>query len=334
MIESPPRRIHRVFAAAAVASIAALLAWLEPLAGRATPDFGQVWFAARALLHGGNPYDLIGPGKVYHLDFNLLYPLTSSAAILPLGLLSEVPATVIFVWASTAILVYGLTRNGWQRMPVFLSSAFFFAARRGQWSPVITSAWFIPSMGWILAAKPNIGLAMFMSMSSARMMKSAVIGGSALCLIALALAPTWPADWLHQLSSARHMGAPITARGGFVVLLALLRWRRPEARLLLALACIPHSMYWYDILPLMVIPATFRESVVFSLVSTTGLVFEQILLQRGIEGMALLRDFNAVIIAVAYLPATILVLRRPNVGGFPWTDRRAARSEKSHALTS
>jgi len=58
-------------------------------------------------------------------------------------------------------------------------------------------------------------------------------------------------------------------------------------------------MFWYELLPLMVIPATFNESVAFALISTSGLVFEQVLLSRGIQGMALLRDFNAIMIAVA-----------------------------------
>lgn len=81
-------------------------------------------------------------------------------------------------------------------------------------------------------------------------------------------------------------------------------------------------MFWYELLPLMVIPATFHESVAFALISTTGLVFEQLLLSKRIQGMALLRDFNAIIIAVGYLPATAMVLRRPNSGTFKWSSVR------------
>jgi len=303
--------------AVAIATPAALLAYLEPLRGGDLSDFGQVWFGAVALLHGGNPYHLIGPGLTYHLDFPLFYPLTASVAVLPLAFLSESAATFVFVWISSALLAYAVTQDGWHRLPMFLSSAFIVAVRRGQWSPLLTSAWFLPWMGWILAAKPNIGIAMFASAVSARMLRVAIIWGVTLVLIGLVFVPTWPVDWLTQLSEARHTAAPVAQRGGFVILLALLRWRRPEARLLVALACVPHSMYWYDILPLMVIPATFRESLAFALVSTTGLALEQVLLARGTDDLTLFRDFNAVMIAVAYLPATIMILRRPNVGQLP-----------------
>jgi hypothetical protein len=329
-----PSRIRRFGAAASIASVAATLAFLEPSTGEPATDFDQILFAAKALLHGANPYSLFGPGKIYNSDFRLVYPITSAIAILPLGLLSSVSATLIFVWVSTALLVYGATRDGWFRMPMFISSAFIYAARRGQWSPALTSAWFIPWMGWILAAKPNVGLAIFASASSLRMMKNAVIGALVLGGIGLILLPTWPSDWLAQISHARHVVAPVTQPGGFLVLFALLRWRRPEARLLVALACVPHTMFWYELLPLMVIPATFHESVAFALVSTTGLVFEQMLLAKGIQGLALIHDFNAIMIAVGYLPATAMVLRRSNSGTFNWSSAAPKRMIASRPFRS
>ncbi len=297
--------------------MAAFLAYIEPLRGGALPDFGQVWFGAVALLHRGNPYNLIGPGRVYDMDFPLFYPITSSVAVLPLALLSELQATFVFVWVSTALLAYAVTRDGWHRLPLFLSSAFVLAARRGQWSPLLTAAYCLPWLGWVLPVKPNIGLAVLASARSTRGAAVAVIGGSVLFLISLLLLPTWPRDWLSHLHEARHVVAPVMQRGGFLVLLALLRWRRPEARLIVALACVPHSMYWYDILPLMLIPATFRESLVLALVSSTGLIFEGFLLDQS-NLVTMFKDFNALIIAVAYLPATIMILRRPNAGAVPF----------------
>lgn len=234
-----PSRARRLGAAASIATVAATFAYLEPSTGEAPSDFIQVWFAARALLHGANPYGLIGPGKVYNTDFPLLYPITSAVAVLPLGFLSSATATVTFVWISAALLLYGSTRDGWFRMPMFISSAFIYAARHRQWSPALTSAWFLPWMDWILAAKPNVGLAIFASASSLRMMKYAVIEALVLGGVRLILVPTWPGDWLAQLSQGRHVVAPVTQPGGFLVLLALLRWKRPEARLLVARPACP-----------------------------------------------------------------------------------------------
>jgi hypothetical protein len=277
-------------------------------------DFSQIWFGASALLKGMNPYPLVGPGRMFESDFELLYPLTASVAVLPLGLLSEQAATIVFVFVSSGILAYAVTRDGWYRAPMFLSGAFFMAARRGQWSLLLTAAYCLPAVAWVLVAKPNIGIAILSSVSSARMLKVALGGGLVLLVVALALQPTWISDWLSALGAGAHTAAPVTARGGFLVLLGLLRWRRPEARLLVALACVPHSIYWYDILPLMLIPANFREMVMFVLVTTTGLAFEQVLIARETDLITLYRDFNALVIAVAYLPATMLVLSRPNAG--------------------
>lgn len=223
-------------------------------------------------------------------------------------------ATICFVFVSSGILAYAITRDGWYRAPMFISGAFVIAARRGQWSILMTAACCLPAVAWMLAAKPNIGLAIFASASSTRVLKVAMAGGLVLIVVSFALVPTWLSEWLSAIGSAGHTSAPVTARGGFLVLLALMRWRRPEARLLVALACVPHSMYWYDILPLMLIPANFREMVMLVLVSTTGLALEQVLIARETDVMSLYRDFNALIIAVAYLPATMLVLSRPNVG--------------------
>jgi hypothetical protein len=44
--------------------------------------------------------------------------------------------------------------------------------------------------------------------------------------------------------------APVLRPGGWLLLLALIRWRTPEGRLLAALACVPQTGGLYDTLPL------------------------------------------------------------------------------------
>ena len=56
------------------------------------------------------------------------------------------------------------------------------------------------------------------------------------------------------------MVAPITRPGGVLVLLALLKWKRADARLLLALACVPHTTVPYETIPLFLIPQTWRQA--------------------------------------------------------------------------
>jgi hypothetical protein len=49
------------------------------------PDIGQVWFAARALLHGQNPYALIGLGHAFQREAPLFYPLLAALILLLLA---------------------------------------------------------------------------------------------------------------------------------------------------------------------------------------------------------------------------------------------------------
>ena len=67
------------------------------------------------------------------------------------------------------------------------------------------------------------------------------------------------------------MQPPLIHTGGFVILLALLRWRRPEAWLVVLMACMPASRAWYNLLVLLAaVPKTYREAAMLSLVSSFG----------------------------------------------------------------
>lgn len=276
---------------------------------------------AVAVLQGLDPYQVIGPDRQFEHEFPFIYPLPASLVILPLALLSELPAAVVFVWISTALLAFSITADGWHRLPLFLSSAFVMSVRRVQWTPLLTAAMQLPSLAWILIAKPNIGLALLLAARSGRTVKVAVLGGATLVLVSILILPQWPAEWLEAIRSATHTRAPITQPGGFLVLLALLRWRRWDARLIVALACVPQTLYWYDILPLLLIARTLRESLLLSLVTSSGFLIDMALVTDD-DVLVPHERFGALIIAVAYLPATLLVLRRPNEGPVPdWLEQ-------------
>ena len=201
-------------------------------------------------------------------------------------------------------------------MPLFLSWPFVVAALAGQWSPILTAAILLPPLGWVLAAKPNIGLAILAATSSRRLVRNALLGGILITAVSVAFFPAWPREWLSSIASQHHIGAPITRLGGVAVLLALLRWRRPEARLIVALACVPQTNNWYEGLPLLLVASTFRETLLLSLISTLGYVLPPYVMTARNEG-----EFNAqvgaLMVALCYLPATLMVLRRPNEGELP-----------------
>jgi hypothetical protein len=136
------------------------------------------------------------------------------------------------------------------------------------------------------------------------------------------LRPTWVSEWMMLMRTPHeYFLMPVTVLGGPLILLALLRWRRPEARLLAALACIPQTFSSYDALLLFLVVRTRRESLI--LVSLILVVTALI----GAFGVSppyteTVHSWAPVRIALVYLPAVAMVLRRRNEGPAPrWLDR-------------
>jgi hypothetical protein len=278
-------------------------------------DFGLSWFGARSLMRGINPYELVGPGLTYDWPWPLVYPATAFVAVMPLAVLPQVAATLVFVFVSCGLLAYSVTRDNWARTPMFASVSFLVAAAVAQWSPLFTAAMGIPVLGLFFAAKPTLGLALGAA-GCKRLQQFAIGGGVVLVIISVALFPEWPRIWLGQLHYATQMAAPVARFGGAAILLVLLRWRRPEARLIAFLACVPQVGSWYDTLPLFLVPATLSESMLLVCVSSLGWVFRDQLWMTRTE-LELNQQWGALIVASAYLPAVIMVLRRPNEGPLP-----------------
>jgi hypothetical protein len=207
---------------------------------------------------------------------------------------------------------------------MFFSTAFVGAAAAAQWSILFTAGLLIPAAAVFYAAKPNIGAVLALSWN-VRTAVYAVAGGLVLLLLSFALFPGWLPVWLETLRSAKHMGSPILRPGGLLVLLALARWRRPEARLIVALACMRQTNSWYEVLPLFLVPATLTEMVYFTLAVSTGALFEQYVIQPADE-IEYNRQIGTLMIALAYIPATLMVLRRPNEGRFAVWPRAASFS--------
>jgi len=327
-----PALTNRLLVATAIGIVGGIVAAIRFIrAPLHSSDFGNAWFGAAALRHGADPYGLLGPGLQFEWPWRLYYPVTSMVVALPLSFLDELTATFLFVAISSALLAFALTADGWYRLPLFLSWPFVIAAAAGQWSPILTAAVLLPSLGWILIAKPNLGAAIFASTSSERLQKTAAIGGALILAFSLVWFPGWPREWLTVIEQQRHMSAPIVRPGGVFVLLALLKWRRPEARLIVALACVPQTNSWYEALPLLLVPSNLRESLILSFLSTLGFFLPPYVMTARNE-----LEFNAqmgsLMVAICYLPATLMVLRRPNEGEFPaWVTRVASRIRRPRA---
>jgi hypothetical protein len=146
--------------------------------------------------------------------------------------------------------------------------------------------------------------------------KFASFGGLALLLISLAFFPGWPKSWLGRLHYTTYLRAPIVELGGVAILLVLLRWRRPEARLIALLACVPQVGSWYEALPVLLVPSTLNEAMVLASLSSLGWLAEDHLLTAPTE-IEVNQQLRALVVAFVYLPAVIMVLRRPNESEAP-----------------
>ena len=280
-------------------------------------DFAPVWYGARALLTRVDPYATFGPGLAFHYEGNLFYPVSAMIAAIPLGLLPEDVASVVFITMSAALVAYAVSKKNWDLVWIFPSSAFIVAVRACQWAPIMGAAMLVPSLAWIYSFKPNIGTALALSTGSRKSLKVAIVGTALLCGIGFILLPSWPLAWLQEVhvGTQTELTAPIARPFGFVILLALLRWRQAEARYLLVFACIPQTASWYELFTLLLIARTKREAQFLSLTSSAGYMAQIALLQEG--SFLLTRTVGVLMILFGYIPALAVVLKRRNEGPLP-----------------
>jgi hypothetical protein len=313
-----PTRRQRIVVALGVAAVAmAAVAWQAHFGGQGRTDFAMIWFGARAMLAGSNPYELVGPGLPFHWGFPLLYPGTALILGIPFAWLSETAAAVTFVGVSAFLFSYGITHRSWHLLPLLASHAFVQSVVAAQWSLIFTAALFLPCLAALVAVKPQSGVPV-LATTSARGLKAAAIGSLALLIISLVLMPSWPMDWLTLVRAPTdHMRPRLVAMGGFLVLLLLTRWRRPEAWLIITLACLPQTLASYSLLMLLTVASTFRQAAALAMISTLGSAADPYLVPAAPTAEELYGLLANVEVATAYLPATLLVLRRPNSGDGP-----------------
>lgn len=275
-------------------------------------DFTVHWFAARALLHGENPYTSLHIGSRTIFAGRYFYPLTATLLVVPVAWLPIKASAVVFSATGATLIAYHLGRERW-RLAALLSAPMLSTAAAGQNTAFVTAAALAPALGWMIAIKPNVGLAI-LAMRPSRAM---VVGAAVFVAVSLAILPTWPRDWLRAVTDDLGMHkAPVFIPGGVVMALALVRWRRPEARMLAVLSFVPHTMTWYDALPLMLIPANFRELLILGILSHLA-TFVAAPMGFAYDGPALLTATAPVALWGLYVPALLLVLRRRNQGDLP-----------------
>lgn len=294
-------------------------------------DWTFHWRAGRAVLDGLNPYLVVVPSGPYPFSYYWFYPLPSVFMALPTAPLPAVWSSAITVGATSGLLAFAISRENFSRLPIFLSAQFMMGAAAGS-APMIlvTAAIAWPALQWLIVMKPNLGLAAF----AARPTWRAIWGTAALCGVAFLLVPDWPVYWVRQVLSMKggdthrvlgHL-SPIMVPGGVVLVLALLRWRRPEARMLFVMSLVPQTMTFHDVLPVMLVPQTFRQSLTLGLLSHGAFLLARSELISETDVGTMFHNTAPLALWLMYVPALILVLRRPNEGAIgSWLEGFTAR---------
>jgi hypothetical protein len=208
-------------------------------------DFGWAVRAARYAQAHKNPYDT--PLEQY--------PLTAALLSLPfVGLPPEVSGG-LFYGLSSALLAFGLTRDGYHRLLVFLAYPYWAGTLTVQWSPLIMTAALFPLLLPVTMAKPQIGLPVALTHLSRR--------GLAACglvlLGTLIWMPAWPMLWVKQLGNYEHF-VPLLVLPGPLLALALWCYRERDAWLLFLAALMPQR-WFFDAFILWLIPKSRRAIV-------------------------------------------------------------------------
>lgn len=229
-------------------------------------DFSYPWRAARALLAGQNPYEVIRAVGEYPFNAEFFYPLPAALVAVPFSQLRPEIAGALFIGISSALLGWAILRDCPHRLPLFISAPFVQAAILGQWSPLLTAAALLPTLQFLAAAKPTVGLAAWLYQPS----KRGIIGGLILVALAFVVLPGWLGDWREAVGRTARYRGPATTLLGCFLLLGLLRWRRREGRLFVAMSLIPQLPVFYDSLILWLVPSTLWRSVALSAASWVG----------------------------------------------------------------
>lgn len=287
-------------------------------------DFDQSWYAARALLHGGDPYALIGPGRAFHAEWPYFYPLMGPLLVLPFGLLPVLAARTLFAFVSCGLFALLATRDGLYRLPIFASGAFLSSVQLVQWTPIVACGILLPTLGVFAAAKPNVGMAVLAGLRTPRDGIRATIGIGLATVLAFVVNPHWLTEWRAELSTAYHFRSYVLLPGGFLLLLSLARWRRWEARLLAVLSLVPQTPGPNATLLLLLIPDTRKNLTLLSLLTFVPL-FGAIRAARVPTFAEYADVVGRLTLYAVFLPTLWIVLRRPNVGRMPELLERLVR---------
>lgn len=253
-------------------------------------DFNWAIWAAQDLLAHRNPY--ARPGQ--------LYPLPVAIFGLPFVWTRPEVAGGIFYGISSALIAFGLLRNGYHHLLIFFGYPYWAGLIACQWTPLIMASAFFPYLLPVTMVKPQLGLPVFLTQASRRGILGCIIVGT----LSLLVLPKWPLLWIAQLGHYSRFIPLLVWPAGPLLLVAVLRYRDRDAVLLLLAACMPQR-WFYDAFLLWLIPKTHRE-IVWTVFVSWGLA-----IWRWYHIPHSFTEVGRWMVVSLYLPMLFVVLLRP-----------------------
>jgi len=210
-------------------------------------DFTWAIRAANDLLERRNLYAT--PGQ--------LYPLPAALFGLPFVHMKPEIAAGIFYGVSSALLAFGVTRQGYHQLLIFLAYPYWAGMLAVQWIPLIMASSFFWWLAPVTLAKPQIGA----PVAIARHRRKGAVACIVVIVLSLLVMPNWLPLWLAQTGNYVHF-IPLLVFPGPILIAALIRYRDPNAWLLFLGACMPQR-WFYDPFFLWLIPQA-RRQIVFT----------------------------------------------------------------------
>jgi hypothetical protein len=206
-------------------------------------DFRWAIHLAQRLVARQNPYD--SPLEQY--------PLPAAFAALPFLRVAPEVAGGIFYGISSFLLAFGLTKENYGRLRIFLAYPYWAGLLTAQWPVMIAAGAFFPVLLPVAMMKPQVGLPVFFTRLSRRGLVACIL----VAALSIAVLPRWPLLWLGQRHYYEHF-IPLLVLPGPLLLLALWRYRDRDAWLLLLASLMPQR-WFFDSFTLWLIPKSRRE---------------------------------------------------------------------------
>ncbi len=274
--------------------------YFRGLLGGHAGDFSWPLNGARSLLIGNNPYKLTNLGPETFPNDVLLYPMPAIIVVLPFTQLSDDLAVSTFLAISSFLLAYTIHIKIPHCTPLFASAPFWLCVLDAQWSILLTFFLLSPFLAPLSVVKPPLAAAAVVVQPSVKRALLVLIGMIIICVMTIPVLYSWPFDWLENINQPRyHRLMVVTTIPGFLLFVAIIRWKDPGARLLLALACFPQYPDFYDHVALGLIPHTRKRSLIFAGISWVLLIFSRLTEQRVWGVIAL------------YLVALVFLMTKP-----------------------